>query len=196
MRKPTKAQLDEWYAKTGLRDIEYADGSLLGISVQEVERAPSPEELSAAQEYHSRVAEFLHARDWTGDERGHVVWTGYVDNLAMRDISKASGIPLTTVHRCVERLRRACTAWWEATRAAREKPKPEMGRPRKENARRYRIEIWLSREEHRAVSSAAFRVGEHRPHARKAWIRATLLAASHVETNRLPHRSLLSGTRN
>lgn len=177
-RVPAKlaAEWRDKLAASGYRDIEYADGSLLGIAAQEPERAPH--DLESTQEYYSRAAEFLHAKDWRGEGKARRAWAAHVEGVPLREISKTQGMPLTTLHRLVERLRRECALWWQETAETRANPPPERGRPRKETPRREAIIVRLTREERIAIRAAAQRAGAERSHALTGWVRVTLLRAA------------------
>jgi hypothetical protein len=180
----------EWAAKlrdSGFRDLEYSDGSLLGISIQEPDRAPH--DLESTREYFSRAAEYLHAHRWgkrTADKR---IWTRHAEGESMRDIGAALDMPLTTVHRAVERLRADCEAWWRDTAEERANPPPERGRPRKEHPRREQLLVRLTRDELLAVRSAAHRAGCVRSHEVGAWIRWALLSSA----ERVPYELAKTG---
>ena len=169
----------EWAAKlkaSGFRDIEYGDASLLGISLQEPDRAPH--DLESTREYYSRAAEYLHAHRWRGQGADRKLWVLHAEGASMREIGTALGMPLTSVHRAVGRLHADCMAWWSATADERANPPPERGRPRKENPRREQLLVRLTREEMIELRSAARRAGCARSHQIGSWIRWVLLSAA------------------
>lgn len=178
---PPPKLLREWYAKlakSGHRDIEYFDQSLLGISLQEPERAPDQVDIETTQEYYSRATEFLYAANWRGRKDAKRAWGMYSEGTPLREISTEIGTPLTTLHRLIEKLRAECDAWWEETKEERENPPPQRGRPRKENPRRMKITVTLTREEELAIRNGARRAGCVRSHDIIAWVRASMLGAA------------------
>ena len=178
---PPRALAVEWEKKlaaAGVRNIEYEDGSILGLSMQNINRAPSADEAAAGREAASRDAEFFYATDWRGRGRHKSLWHGYINSTPMRTLAGAYGIPLTTVHRTLEKLRGEAEAWWVATEGQRHNPNPVAGRPRAEEPRTLRVTVRLSRAEHRVIQAAITRAGKKAKHERVAWMRWALIACA------------------
>ena len=186
---PPRALAAEWRAileADGFRDIEYTDGSLLGVRAQEPERAPSELDLANTPEYYSRAAEWLHAADWRGRRVERLTWAGHCEGESIREIAARLGHARSVVHRRLERLTAECDEWWQDTAEERAAPPPERGRPRKEEPRREQLNVKVTRDEMRALRNAAQRAGAIRPHQVLVWVRATLLFAAESTGFRRP----------
>lgn len=149
--------------------------------MQEAARAPVEGEAEAVVEYASRAAEFYQATDWRGRSKERRLWHDYIESFTMREIAQRRGMPTTTVHRKLDKLRAECEAWWRETEEERHNPRPPMGRPRREEPRRRSIEVALSEREWRTIDAAITRSGAIRPHARLAWVRMSLIKAAWAE---------------
>ena len=172
------AEWRERLAASGFSDIEYHDGTLLGVRLQEPERAPSELDLTNTVEYYSRAAEWLHAVSWRRRRADRATWAAHCEGESIRDIAAALRTPRETIHRRLERLRAECEDWWRLTRDERVEPPPCAGRPRKEDPRREQIKVALTRDEMRSIRNAATRAGAARPHQVLAWVRYTLLISA------------------
>lgn len=143
--------------------------------MQEVARAPHEGEAEAVVEYAARATEFYGATDWRGRSREKRLWHDYIENFTMREIGTRRNMPLTTVHRKLDKLRAECEVWWKSTEEERHNPRPPMGRPRREEPRRYTLSVRLSDRERRTIDAAITRAGHTRSHARRDWCREALL---------------------
>lgn len=166
----------EWAARLkadGFDDIEGVEsGMLRGISLQEVARAPSREEIDETRSYYSIAAEWLGVRAWP-DAREQRVWQAHVDGTSLRPVAKAEGISLKRAWEITARLQDECAAWWRDV-TEEDLERPGRGRPRVENPRRESVRAWVTREERGAIREAAARAGVDAA----TWMRRVLLHAA------------------
>lgn len=164
---------DERLKASGFRDIEYRDGSLLGQSFTESERAPSQVEYEAVQEYYATAGQWLHARCWSGEGAARRLWQHHAAGESVRDISRATGLPATTVHRRIEALKLQMAEWQRSA---------GPGRPKVSDKRVEQVKVALTKSELREIRGGAERAGASRVCDYNKWIRSVLLSASRINS--------------
>lgn len=170
-----------WIAKAksaGLDDIEGEGGMLRGISLQEVARAPEPEEIAETSAYFSIATEWLGVRAWP-EACERRVWAEHARGAALREIAQRERMPLKRAWSIVTRLRGECMAWWRE-RVADDAEEPRgRGRPRVDeprvSGRGEVVFLRLTRDEARFVRAAAERANVPRGHAYARFLRGLIL---------------------
>jgi hypothetical protein len=109
---------------SGFDDIESrATGMLRGISVSELERAPTALEFEATVEWYSRLEEFAHHGEWGSSDAERelrAIWELHAEGCSVREIATASGRSVTRTHAILRRLEKRFKTWWVAGAADRE----------------------------------------------------------------------------